>query len=157
MATTLLLDLVPTVRRSTSFFDDLTDEAIVGIILDSLDTLQAEGINFVMDPMGTTPLTAGFITPALTPLLRSIIRLQAKVLALKSIPVSDLAITGMRVAINADQILQDQDDLQELINAYTMDIDPRAFVMNEYDVLGSPAIQLRTLKSVLFPSNPPII
>lgn len=149
----LVKDLIAKARRSTMTLDpqSYSDEDVAYILFDALEMLSVKGFEFIFNN-GTTWDTIGLVSPMPTPELNAIITLQAKILVNNANPLSSLHITGLAQVFDKKQILQDESRLESLVVDYLTALNPYQFVQNEYDVLANPGIQIRTMRSLLFPN-----
>jgi hypothetical protein len=159
MADTLLSSLVGDVRATSDVFSPQTpDDSVVQVILSALRHLSLKGLNLRV--VGTDPTTWAIATPDISDLMhpvRAIIALQAKILALKSIPLKRLKITGLDQEFNTEQAKEDEAALDEMLTSYVLNEEGHPLTMTEYDVLGNPGILFRTIDPVLFPTANPLI
>jgi hypothetical protein len=146
-------DLTAPVKRSTIYFADSTDQEVASYILDALDKLAAKGLLFRVVDGGTWD-TIAITSPRIDPTLRSIIVLQTKIIGLRTNPFKSIAITGLRQEFEPTAIFNDELELDREISDFFISQNPGLFVQNEYDVLTNLAVQIRTLKSMFFPTDP---
>lgn len=149
----LVTDLIQKARRQTAALSPeiYSDQDVAWYIFDALEQLSIKGFNFIFTN-GTTYDTVGLLNPDPTPGLNAIIALQTKILVNGANPLSSLKITGMSTTFDKDQVQIDDATLEWLIVDYLTDLNPYQFVQNEYDVLANPGVQIRTLRSLLFPN-----
>lgn len=127
------------------------DQDVAWLVFDALESLSTQGFEFIFNN-GTTWDTVGLVSPMTTPGLNAIIALQTKILVTGSNPLASLSITGMSEHFDKTQIERDEANLAWMIIDYLTDQNPYQFVQNEYDVLANPGLQIRTLRSLLFPN-----
>jgi hypothetical protein len=149
----LVTDLVAKSRRQTATLSPeiYSDQDVAWLVFDALELLSVKGFEFVFNA-GMTWDTAGLVSPPPTPGLNAIIALQVKILANGANPLNSLSITGISQTFDKKQIQADDAALEWLIIDYLTDLNPYQFVQNEYDVLANPGVQIRTLRSLLFPN-----
>lgn len=149
----LVKDMVAKVRRTTATLSPeiYSDQDVAWIVFDALELLSVKGFEFIFNA-GTTWDTAGLVAPATTPGFNAIIALQTKILVNGANPLTSLSITGLSQTFDKKQIQADDAALDWLIIDYLTDLNPYQFVQNEYDVLANPGVQIRTLRSLLFPN-----
>lgn len=147
----LVKDLVDKARRQTLTFDGYSDVDVAYVVFDALEMLSAKGFDFIFNE-GTTWDTIGLISPAPTSQLNAIIALQAKILVNNANPLTSSQISGLSLSFDKKQISADKAELEWLIVDYLTALNPYQFVQNEYDVLANPGVQVRTLRTLLFPN-----